>query len=171
MSALESTQPYTPKGIPGQYVVIGILIFAVVLVGGIYLYWAEHTRKFRPLTFAIGREFKNSLPKIEGGRHKGGPNTLRIVMKVFFDLEGDEAQYQELVKTVATRASQFLTLAEYDQFELHVFQPRPEKEEIKRSYVRPMAEVLAQLSPVKLITVPSNRTVEPSAEATSPAKP
>ena len=38
--------------------------------GVMFVYWDLHTKPFRPLTEAIGRTFKHSLPKVEGGRHR-----------------------------------------------------------------------------------------------------
>src|SRR5262245_43384712 len=87
VTTLEDSPPGSPSQswrISGSAVVFGMRRLGTVATVVMYVYWDLHTKPFRPLTEAIGRTFKNSLPKVEGGRHKRGPMTLRVALRVPF---------------------------------------------------------------------------------------
>ena len=90
------TSPTVPvpqrPGIPGKYVVLGMFVMGLISTATIFLYWDLHTGPFRPLTEALGRERPRSLPKVEGGSSKGGPNTLRIALRVQRRAAGDRCR-------------------------------------------------------------------------------
>jgi hypothetical protein len=116
-----------PLLISGKLVVLGMFLMGLLATGTIFVYWDLHTKPFRPLTEAIGRTFKNSLPKVEGGRHKKDPTTLRIAMRVPFSPEIDESAAQETLKTVCELIRQHQDLAGYDRIQIYFFQMVPEE--------------------------------------------
>lgn len=143
-----STHPTSPvkrPGIPGQYVVLGMFLTGIVATATIYLYWDLHTKPFRPLTEAIGREFKYSLPKVEGGRHKKGPLTLRITVRVPFlpDTAGESSQ--RLVNRLTELAREHGRLAEFEEFHIHLVQLAPERLAQEAEFNFPAAEVAEHL--------------------------
>lgn len=129
MTAETETTSSAPRvrEVPGKWVVLGMLLLGIAATTVMYVYWDLHTKPFRPLTEAIGRTFAHSLPKVEGGRHKKGPVTLRIVMRVPFPPEVDEpaatatiTQLKELIRTHAD-------LTGYERIQIHLIQMVPEE--------------------------------------------
>lgn len=118
--------PARPPRISGTAVVLGMLLLGSVATTVMYVYWDLHTKPFRPLTEAIGRTFKNSLPKVEGGRHKKGPNTLRVALRVPFTPETDAAKTEETLAVVQDLIRRHQDLAGYDEVQIHLFQMVPE---------------------------------------------
>lgn len=132
---------HAPRAISGRWVVLGLLALGLSATLGLYAYWHFETREFRPLTEAIGREFKHSLPRVEGGRPKRGPSTLRIVLRVPFDPESDERQFQQTVQRVIELARQSQDLSKYERLEIHLIQLRAEQDARKRTYSAPTEEL------------------------------
>ena len=116
-----------PWQISGKLVVVGMVLTGLLATGAIYTYWDLHTKPFRPLTEAIGRTFKNSLPKVEGGRHKKDPATLRIAMRVPFSPEIDDQAAQNTLRTVCELIRQHQDLAGYERVQIYFFQMVPEE--------------------------------------------
>lgn len=114
-------------GIPGRYVVLGMLATGLLATATIYIYWDLHTRPFRPLTEAIGREWKYSLPKVEGGTHKGGPATLRIAMRVPFPPEETSAETQRVVNRLVELANAHSDWSRFEVLQVHLLQLAPER--------------------------------------------
>lgn len=112
--------------VSGTAVVLGMLLLGSVATTVMYVYWDLHTKPFRPLTEAIGRTFKNSLPKVEGGRHKKGPNTLRVALRVPFTPEVDAGRTEETLAVVQDLIRRHQDLAGYDEVQIHLFQMVPE---------------------------------------------
>lgn len=137
----ESRSSRLPREIPGQYVVMGMLAFGAATTILVFVYWFLHTGPFRPLTEALGREFRNSIPKIEGGSHRGGPETIRIAMRVPFEPNTDNPETRALTNRVVELARQHTQLGRFEKFELHLFQMAPEKlaRHLKQDYdVQPL---------------------------------
>lgn len=116
-----------PRGISGWIVVLGMLLAGAAATVVMFVYWDQHTKPFRPLTEAIGRTFKHSLPKVEGGRHKRGPMTLRIALRVPFSPEADQASAESTLDTICQLIREHQDLAGYEQVQIHVFQMIPEE--------------------------------------------
>lgn len=119
--------PPRSRRISGTAVVFGMLLLGSVATSVMYLYWDLHTKPFRPLTEAIGRTFKNSLPKVEGGRHKRGPMTLRVALRVPFPPAEGDPQTVELLAKVRDLIRQHQNLEGYDVVKIHLFQMVPEE--------------------------------------------
>lgn len=113
--------------IPGSAVVFGMLLLGIVATVLMYVYWDLHTKPFRPLTEAIGRTFKHSLPKVEGGRHKRGPMTLRVALRVPFPPAEDDPQTEDLLAKVRELIRRHQKLEGYENVQIHLFQMVPEE--------------------------------------------
>jgi hypothetical protein len=133
-SATVSTADALPtirSGIPGWWVVLGMLAFGVGTTGSVAVYWNEHTRPFRPLTIALGKEFPKSIPKVEGGRHKGGPATLRLALRTQFEPQTDDVATQKMVNRIVQLSRETLAAPHpFDSFEMlqiYLLQLAPQK--------------------------------------------
>lgn len=118
--------PSRSRRISGSAVVFGMLLLGSVATLVMYVYWDQHTKPFRPLTEAIGRTFKHSLPKVEGGRHKRGPMTLRVALRVPFPPAENDPQTDELLEKVKQLVRQYQNLDGYETVQIHLFQMVPE---------------------------------------------
>lgn len=133
------------RGIPGHYVVVGLFFAGIVATVLIFLYWDWHTRPFRPLTEAIGREFSKSLPKVEGGSHKGSPMTLRIAMRVPFEPDEGHPETRQVVNRVVELTRQHADLSRFEQFQVHLFQLAPERVAKQASFEYPIERIMKTL--------------------------
>ncbi len=125
----ESAHP--PGTVPGKWVVVSMFAFAGVAVALMWVYWDQHTARFRPLQEALGREFPYSRPLVQGGQrkmHKGTPHILRIVMRIEFDPYVDETKTDELARQIADFAGEHHDLKPYESLEIHLHWPEPESE-------------------------------------------
>ncbi len=123
-----------PRGIPGHWVVIGMFVMGFCATALIFIYWELHTRPFRPLTEAIGREFRHSLPKVEGGRHKQGPMTLRVAMKVPFKPVKDVEETEMVVRRIVELAKLHADVNRFEVLEVYLIQRAPEQVAVTESF-------------------------------------
>lgn len=126
--------------VSGRAMVILMILFGVTMTSAISFYWYFHSRPYRPLMYALGQEFPGSNPKIEGGRHKGGPKTLRIAMHSAFD-PNDDAKFVPFRDRVLEIIPRHLDLRDFEVLELHTFYLQPQKEAVRRSWVAKVAEL------------------------------
>jgi hypothetical protein len=133
-----------PRGIPGHWVVISMFIVGACATALIFIYWEMHTRPFRPLTEAIGREFRHSLPKVEGGRHKQSPLTLRIAMRVPFKPVKGVEETDTVVQRIIDLAKTHADVNKYEVLEVYLIQRVPEAEAITESFKFPTQELLSK---------------------------
>lgn len=131
------------REISGKLVVAGMLLMGLSATAVMFIYWDLHTKPFRPLTEAIGRTFKYSLPNVEGGRHKKGPMTLRIAMRVPFPPEVDEQSAQETLQTVQGLIRKHADLTGYERVQIHFFQMVPEEAAKSRLFELTPADILS----------------------------
>lgn len=146
---METTQPALDavpcsREISGRWVVFGLLLLGIVATAVMYVYWERHTRPFRPLTEAIGREFPRALPKVEGGRPKRGPLTLRISLRVPFTPNHLSPDAHRVVNRVVELARQHVRLSAYEKVQVHLFEMRPEEEAIHQAFEFSGQEVAAK---------------------------
>lgn len=133
--------PVRSRGIPGHWVVLAMFVMASVATALIFIYWEMHTRPFRPLTEAVGREFRHSLPKVEGGRHKQGPMTLRIAMTVRFKPVKGVEETEAVVRRVVELARQHTDVSRFEVLEVYLIQRLPESEAVTESFKFPTNEL------------------------------
>lgn len=116
----------------GKHVVMAMFTFAGVLVASMFAYWHFHTVKFRPFQEAIAREFPGSKPRVDGGKRKlhveSLPRVLRVVMKIDFDVDESPDKAERHLEQVRHLAEKYVEVDTFDELELHLYQPRPEKE-------------------------------------------
>ena len=134
------------RRVSGRAVVIGMLLLGVTATVVMFVYWDWHTKPFRPLTESIGRTFRHSLPKVEGGRHKNGPQTLRISLRVPFSPVTDEAACGETLVTLFRIIRETQDLTGYEDVQIHFFQVLPEEVMKKRQFHFTPAEILERAS-------------------------
>lgn len=140
----ESTeQPPAVAGIPsrkhreisGSAVVVGMLALGIFATSLLFLYFELHTRPFRPLREAIGREFRHSRPNVEGGRVKGrGPMILRISMSVQFDPTSEDDKCNEINQRLLEIARQYHDLSTFKQIQINLIYFAPETEAKRRTF-------------------------------------
>ena len=93
-----------------------------------FVYWEQHTRPFRSLREAVGREFRHSRPNVEGGRAKGkGPWTLRISMSVDFPPAEDSERANRIVDRVLEIAKEHVDRKELERIEINLIQFIPQE--------------------------------------------
>lgn len=138
----------------GRRMVIAMLTAGVLSTIAIFLYWEYRTGPFRPLRESIGRTFKKSRPLVEGGRHKGGPPTLRIAMTVPFDPTADQTQAEATLKSVVELARQHTPIQQYDVLKLILVQSNPERRtrELPMEYDLKRNRVTAGVVPAPAVT-------------------
>jgi hypothetical protein len=132
------------RQISGTWVVLGVFLLGAAATTVMFAYWELHTRPFRPLTEAIGRTYRHSLPKVEGGRHKKGPMTLRVALRVPFSPEADENAARQTVETICGLIRRHQDLAGYERVQIHLFQMVPEEAAKSKSFTFTPAEVLSE---------------------------
>jgi hypothetical protein len=99
------------------------------------VYWDQHTRPFRSLREAIGREFRHSRPNVEGGRAKGrGPWILRISMSVDFPPAEDSPRAKQIVDRVLEITRQHSDMKELQRVEVNLIQFIPQEIAKTRSF-------------------------------------
>lgn len=137
ISAADASETPLPKSreISGTKVVIGMLALGVFATGLLFLYFELHTRPFRPLREALGREFKHSRPNVEGGRLKGrGPMILRISMSVPFDPFVEETKAAERNSQVLEIAKKYHDLQTFEQVQVNLIYFLPEATAKRRTF-------------------------------------
>jgi hypothetical protein len=141
----DTTDGVEGQEIPGRWVVLGMIAFAVLVTGSMYVYWNLHTAPFRPLQEALAAEYKGSHPLVQGGQvkmHKGTPRILRIVLRVEFDPndEGEQKTVDKMVDRIIQLAGEYHDLTQYDTVEIHLAWIRPEKKTLEREITRDVSE-------------------------------
>ena len=123
----QTTNPPQFKTISGRWVVIGMLSFGIIATGTLWVYSKMELAPFLPLRKALHEEFPKSKPRVEGGRPKGQPPMLRIVMQVDFPPDETDERVEKIVARVIALAKEHVDLTEFENFELHIVHYVPEK--------------------------------------------
>jgi len=143
-SADDSTIPARPKDrvVSGRAIVVTMFVLGLILASLLFVYFEFNTRPFRPLSDALGREFKRSRPKVEGGRLKGrGAMTLRITLSIPFDPNQDEPKSKEFLTRVLALARQHQELTRYEKCEVNLIHFIPEQTAVTKTFDWPGAAV------------------------------
>ena len=67
---------------------------------------------------------------------RGDPRILRIVLKVEFDPETDQRQAKGVADRAVELARTHHDLSRYDEVQIHLYWPEPEREIVERQIVR-----------------------------------
>jgi len=157
-SSSENSPPeiYPPSddtgGISGRWVILGILLLAVAATAFEWNYMRLHRAPFIPLREAIAESFgRTSKVKIDGGRNKRGPMTLRIVIDVPFDptAESEKAQSLEFLQRLEKLAVENVNLNEYEFIQIYLVLNVPEGTPKRLEHRRPVADLTAA-KPIEL---------------------
>lgn len=136
-----------PFEVSGAKVIIGLFVFAFLMSCVLWVYWSMHTGPFLPLQRAIFREFPKSFPHVEGGQrrmHKNTPKTLRVTMRVAFDPESadEKQQVEKVYYQLVELAKKNIAFKDFELFEVHLVQMRPEHSAKKLTITRDVAPLL-----------------------------
>ncbi len=127
-TSTENIAPMKSQVIPGQILVVLLLILGIAATAFMFVYFEQHSRPFRGLREAIGREFRHSRPNVEGGRNKGrGPKTLRITMSVEFPPAEDTANANQVVERVHEIIRQHADVNEFEKIDVNLVQFVPQE--------------------------------------------
>ena len=142
VNEVETAKPTTRW--TGRHVVIGMFVFGITMVAGLWLYWELYTRPFRDLQNAINTEFPGSSPRAIGGREKShrtdNPATLRIIVRVYFDPVTETGRSEDIAAQLAALSRKHHDVTQYDNLEIHLEQRVPEAESRHWSVSKPVAE-------------------------------
>ena len=126
--ATENIAPVKSRVIPGQFLVVSLLFLGIAATAFMFVYFEQHSRPFRSLREAIGREFRHSRPNVEGGRNKGrGPKTLRITMSVEFPPAEDTANADQVVARVHEIIRKHTDVNEFEKVDVNLVQFVPQE--------------------------------------------
>ncbi len=133
-----------PRTVSGRWVVVSM--FLLGLIGGMicvsYAIWRN--APFLELKKALAEEFPQSVPQVEGGRHKGSPMTLRIVVNVDFH-PGEEANAglaDAAIKRITALARQHQDLTPYEVLQIHLVKKRPQDTTSRKTVAVKIGELL-----------------------------
>lgn len=122
----------TDKGVSGSRVVLAMFCFAGMVTGVLWYYTYLHRKPFIPLRISLAEVFgRERTIRVEGGRDKQGPVTLRIVMNIDFDPQSDREKIASMRKQVLELAGENLDLTEYEIFEFNLVYLVPESEPLR----------------------------------------
>lgn len=128
----------------GRQVVLGMFVFGVAMVAGLWLYWELYTRPYRVLQAAIAAEFPGSSPRAIGGKEKShradSPATLRLIVRVDFDPNAERARAERIAQRLAGLAKANHDVTQYALLDIHLEQRVPEQETRHWSVAKPVAE-------------------------------
>lgn len=147
MTAPETEQP-DPR-ISGRKVVYAMFSLGLLATGLLWFYWNLHLQPFMPLQEALAAEFEKSSPRVDGGQrksHKGTPRVLRVVMRVPFDPNSNDAK---VLAAIGDRIDRTIELAkvysafnEYALLDVHLFYEEKEQRLSQKTFSRDIAALL-----------------------------
>lgn len=144
-------------GISGRWVILGILVLAVAATAFEWNYMRMHRAPFIPLREAIAESFgRTSKVKIDGGRNKRGPMTLRIVIDVPFDPTSttEKPQTLDALQRLEKLAQDNVELKDYEFIQIYLVQIVPEGTPKRLEHRRPISD-LTNAKPLELVEPPS----------------
>ena len=141
---MASADSQIPAGsISGRKVVVGMFMLGLTATGILWFYWHYHLMPFMPLQEAIAAEFKDSAPRVDGGRRKlqeDTPMILRVQIRVPFDpTDNDEDSQQQTdhrLTVVQQLAEEHATLSDYEVLQVHMYFEHQEKQLLQQSFTR-----------------------------------
>lgn len=133
-------------GIGGKLTVLAMFALGLTAVGIMYWYWDARTREFRPLTMAVGREFKGSLPKVEGGFVRKGPRRLNIALRVNFDPSQPNTPAPTILRRVLELTQKHVNLTDFEEVTIRLIHLPPERTSSLVDFTLPTAEIAAVLA-------------------------
>lgn len=134
--SLDVNEPLPKRELSGRKLVFGLLMLGILATALMFVYWEQHTRPFRSLREAVGREFRHSRPNVEGGRSKGkGPWILRVSMSVDFPATEEPERGQEIGDRVLELVKQHVDHKDLERVEVNLIQFVPQELAKTKTYV------------------------------------
>lgn len=109
----------TNRSISGRFVVLALFVLGIAAGIAVYIFWTMHFAPFIPLQRALSDEFESVRPRVEGGRHRGGPAILRVVLHVKEAPQPDDPELETAAARVRQLAATHLDLSRYSELELY----------------------------------------------------
>lgn len=133
-----------PRTVSGRWVVMSMFILGVIGGAICVTYAIWHNAPFIELKKALAAEFPQSVPQVEGGRHKGSPMTLRIVVNVDFHPgeEANAAQADAAIQRIVELARQHHDLSPYEILRIHLVKRRPQETTSRKTVDFRVADLL-----------------------------
>jgi hypothetical protein len=107
------------RAISGRFVVAALFGLGIASGIGVYIFWMMHFAPYVPLQKALAVEFDSVRPRVEGGRHRGGPPLLRVVLHVKQAPEPDDPDLKIMAARVRELAATHIDLRAYSRLELY----------------------------------------------------
>ncbi|HLJ10168.1 MAG TPA: hypothetical protein VKU82_03210 [Planctomycetaceae bacterium] len=136
----ETRAPRFPT-VSGRLVVLCMIGFGILLTGAIWGYAKLELAPFVPLRNALDAEFPDSHPNVKGGRPKGLPPVLRVVMQVDFPPSETDDRITKIVERVMALAKEHVDLGEYESVEIYFERRIPEKATERLKIERKISEL------------------------------
>lgn len=146
-----SSDPVATRGTTnsGKWVILAVLLFAIACTSFEWVYMKMHRAPFIPLREAVTETFgRKAQVKVEGGRNKRGPMTLRVVIDVPFDpLSKKPEEEQKTRETIGTLEDlirkHVADLKDYEVLQIYLVQIVPEGTPLRKEYTRAIKDVIA----------------------------
>ena len=86
----------------GKLVVIVMFLFGILIAGGVWGYWYQYLKPFRPIQESLRREYPGSNPRVIGGEFRGqtdlkGQPTVVVVMHLQAPPTDNPEQTEQLI--------------------------------------------------------------------------
>lgn len=134
--------PATAHRYSGRVIVIGMIVLGLLSAAGIYTYWSLQMAPFVTVRKALQAEYPHGLVRVEGGKPKRGPSTLRVIIEVpTTPVEGDPLVHT-IVARIVELARQHLDVGRYERLQVFLVHPLTpgQAERLKLEY--PFQELL-----------------------------
>lgn len=138
----DELEEFHPPVISGRWVVIAMLLFGIAATGTMWGYWKLHLAPFYPLQRALADGIPGSSPRVEGGRHKQGPMTLRMVLRVPFKPVEGEPRIQETIDKAIALTKAHHDLGKYEVLEIHLVAIAPEQANVRTTREYKVADLM-----------------------------
>ena len=145
---MQTTAVSATGGIPGRKVVLAMFAFGIAGTSLIWIYWNWHVAPFMPVQMALEEQFADSSPRVEGGQrkmHKSTPTLLRVDMRVPFNPKTQVSEREKFVLGVGSVLDKHLKLADYESFELNMYQPNPEQRLVQQQVQLEMSAFIERI--------------------------
>ena len=127
--------------ISGRIVVIAMFSLGILATAILWTYWTVRMTPYMPLQEALEREFRDCLPRVEGGTlKKTGDSVLKVVLRSSFDprAESEASKSAILDRLERTRllATELADLPNYRILALTLYFPTKERGISQKTFFR-----------------------------------
>lgn len=119
VTIMQLESAHSNRFISGRFVVFALFGLGIAAGIAVYIFWTMHFAPYIPLQRALADEFESVRPRVEGGRHQGGPPILRVVLHVKEAPRPDDPKLEADATRVRELAATHLDLSRYSEIELY----------------------------------------------------